>query len=126
MRCFTFGMLVYLWSAVFVIGALVGCGDNPLPGEEVPEFEVVQPCTSFEAVTMPWWVTDVVPSMTPADFGVRIIVASDFRPFEGSSYPVPGGRMAWVVWVYHWYDGDRLGAVGRIGDTTDCKWYEPL
>jgi hypothetical protein len=124
-RCFTFGVLVYAWSALFVAGALAGCGDNHIP-EPDPDLVTVQPCTDFEADILPWESSDVVPSITPADLGVRIIVPTDFDPFFGASYSVPGGRMAWSVWVYHWYDGDHLGTIGRLNGSTTCMWYAPL
>jgi hypothetical protein len=104
--------------AVFL---LVGCGDNRVLMEDLPR---TAPCTDYEAY-MVSVDEDVVPSLVPAPAGIRVVVDADFRPFMGSSYPVPGGRMVWNVWVFRWYDGDHLGAIGRVGDTTQCRWYEP-
>lgn len=120
-----FGVFVYLWIALLVVGVLTGCGDNELPDEPLPQ---VQPCVIFETFMLADEpdVEAPVPSLTPAPFGTRIIVDHDFQSFMGSSAQVPGGRLAWVVWVYHWYDGDHLGAIGRVGDTVACRWYEPL
>lgn len=112
--------------------ALGGCGDNQTCLEPLPR---VAPCVQFEADIRGVDEDLVVPSIVPADFGVRIIVDADFTPLMGSSYPVPGGRMVWNVWVYHWLDGDHLGAIGRVPDVQVvgpiprggvCQWYDPL
>lgn len=58
--------------------------------------------------------------LRPAPFGVRAIVDHDYDPYMGASYPVPGGRMTWNVWVL---DDAHLGAVGRVDRTDLCRWY---
>jgi len=120
--------VIICWVGCAVL-ALTGCGDN-LPGPEA--FLRQAACTDFEADMLPADAELVVPSIVPAPLGVRIVVAPDFDPFMGSSVAVPGGRMAWSVWVYHWTDGDHLGAIGRVADTGGavprggvCRWYDP-
>jgi hypothetical protein len=115
-----------------VVLTLAGCGDNLLgPTASAGDFLHQAACTDFEAEMLPATADLVIPSIVPAPLGVRIVVASDFDPFMGSSTPVPGGRMAWSVWIYHWDDGDYLGAIGRIPDADTvprggvCRWYDP-
>ena len=102
---------------------LSGCGDNlspdPLPPDPLP---VTAPCLDFERTIRQVDDPFEVPSIVPAPAGVRVVVDGAFRPFIGSSYAVPGGRLAWSTWVYRWFDGDHLGAIGRVDDAT-CRWY---
>ncbi len=110
----------------------VGCGDNL----SIPEpFPRVAPCVQYEADFKSVDADLVVPSLVPAPHGIRIIVHASFNPFMGASVPVPGGRMVWRVWVYHWVDGDYLGTIGRVPDADVqgpvprggmCQWYDPL
>lgn len=122
--CFTCGFLVYLWTALLCLGIAAGCGDN-LQADPTEPFPRLQPCGDFLAAVRHVDAELEVPSMTPATLGVRIIVADDFLAFDGASSPVPGGQLAWRVWVYHWFDGDYLGAVGIAGDGM-CRWYDPI
>lgn len=130
-----FGIGMYVWTAklwLWVLLVLSGCaiGDNLSPPD--PPLPRIAPCTLFEADILPASSDLVVPSIAPAPLGVRIVVESHYDPFMGSSAPVPGGRMVWNVWVYHWYDGDHLGAIGRVPEAAGdprggmCQWYEPL
>ncbi len=119
--------MVVLW--------LSACGDN-LPGAD-PGFLHQSACVDFEADMLPADAELVVPSIVPAPVGVRIVVDADYNAFMGASSPVPGGRMAWTVWVYHWISGDYLGAIGRVADVDVvrtggvvprggvCRWYDP-
>jgi hypothetical protein len=120
-----------------MVAALAACGDNlPGPGD-AGGFLHQAACTDFEADMLPADAELVIPSIVPAPLGVRIMVSADFDPFMGASAPVPGGRMAWNVWVYHWTDGDYLGAIGRVADADIirggaavprggvCRWYAP-
>lgn len=126
-----FGISAYLWVALIWCVVLGGCalGDNFTPSEP---FARVAPCTQFEADLLPTSAELVVPSLVAAPLGVRIVVDSSFDPFMGASVAVPGGRMVWNVWIYRWYDGDHLGAIGRVPDVVGdprggtCQWYEPL
>jgi hypothetical protein len=116
--------LVYTWSAFLIAGALAlgGCATDPWSSPDLPR---TGPCAAYESQIVSVDV-DVTPSITPAPKGIRIIVPdSDFRPLMGASWPVPGGRMVWVVWLYRWYDGDHIGTIGRLGDTSMCQWYDP-
>jgi hypothetical protein len=116
------GRVVAAIALVLVVAILlVGCGDNQYPQ---PDFPRTARCVEYESY-MVSADEDVVPSLVPAPGGVRIIVDDDIRPFWGASYPVPGGRMVWNVWVFRWYDGDHLGTIGRVGDTEMCRWYDP-
>jgi hypothetical protein len=98
---------------------LAGCGDNLSVVDQLPS---VSPCLDFEGAIRQVDDPLEVPSLVPAPAGVRAVVDAEFRPFIGASYAVPGGRLAWSTWVYHWFDGDHLGAVGRVDDTV-CRWY---
>jgi hypothetical protein len=132
-NCFWCGLSVYVWIALLATGLFLqtGCGVDTA----APPLPRVMPCIAFEAL---WRAHDAdleVPSMQPAPFGVRIIVDASFDPFEGSSVPVPGGRMVWKNWVWHWFDDDHLGAIGRVPDQQAvgpvpiggvCRWYDPL
>jgi len=135
--CFRFGVLVYLWSAVFIVGALACCGcefEDSAPADgaaaivaSAPFSSVaVQSCDDFGKAILPWVATPTVPSITPATYGIRMIAPTDFDPFFGASFLVPGGRLVWVVWIYHWYDGDHMGSIGRMSGGTTCMWYDPL
>jgi hypothetical protein len=124
-------LILSIWATV-AVGWLSGCVPECL---ELPPLPREAPCVQYEAATRSVDAELVVPSIVPAPFGVRIIVDEDFNPFGGSSYPVPGGRMVWNVWVYHWHDGDYLGAIGRVPDDQVsgpvprggmCRWYDPL
>lgn len=106
-----------LWSLM-----MVGCGDNDAA---FPELPMSARCVDYEAMFASVDAPVETPSIVPAQAGVRIIVRSDFVPFMGSSYPVPGGRMVWNVWIFRWYDGDHLGAIGRKENDL-CEWDEPL
>ena len=134
--CFLFGASVYAWFVTLVLGLWAGgCGDNLIPVPDLP-LPRQMTCIDFENDMVPANLHDVVvPSLEPAPLGIRIIVDASFDPFMGSSYPVPGGRMVWNVWQYHWFDGDHLGAIGRVpdrevGDLVPlggvCRWYDPL
>jgi hypothetical protein len=125
--------LVYTWTAALIIGVvkrvtaaatvlgMVGCMDD-VPPCEIPRYES---CAYYMSLMTSVDNGAEAPSITPADFGVRIIVAPDFHPLMGSSYPVPGGELVWNVWTFHWYDGDYMGAIGRIDDSLQCRWFEP-
>lgn len=115
-----FGASVYGWIACLVAGLLMaGCGDNFIVDDLVED----APCPEYDHLVRPWG-TAAVPSLTPADYGVRIVVPdAGFVSFYGASYPVPGGRLAWSAWIYHQASGDRLGAVGIVGDGM-CRWYD--
>jgi len=127
-------LILLVGVTMLVTLVLNGCGDN-LPGPDA--FLRQAACVDFEAEMRPADVELVVPSIVPAPLGVRIVVASDFDPFMGASTPVPGGRMAWNAWIYHWTDGDYLGAIGRVADADItrtgatvprggvCRWYDP-
>jgi hypothetical protein len=126
-----FVIIIDVMIAVLLV-SLLGCGDNLTVPEPLPR---VAPCTQFEADFRSVDDDLVVPSLVPAPFGVRIIVDAHFDPFEGASVAVPGGRMAWRVWVYYWIDGDHLGTIGRVADEDVsgpiprggiCQWYDPL
>lgn len=108
---------------IVVLAVLAACGDNQ---GSPPDLPVEQSCLSYEALMVS--VDDVysVPSIVPAPAGVRIIVDRDFQPFMGSSYPVPGGRMVWNVWIFRWFDGEYIGALGRVADGDVCRWYAPV
>jgi hypothetical protein len=112
--------MVYVWTLSLILG-MASCMDDPDP----TPFPREETCEAYLGNMRSVDDVVVVPSLTPANFGVRIIVAPDFNPLEGSSYPVPGGRLVWNVWIYHWTDGDHMGAVGRIEDTDMCRWYGP-
>lgn len=128
--CFVCGATVYGWMIALVVGLwmFTGCMVSmsaPFPDEE--------PCVVYQdAMMVPG--PSMPRKMTPAPFGVRIIVDASFDPFVGASQPVYGGRLAWSVWVYHWDDGDHLGAIGRLPDADFdtvprggmCRWYDPL
>jgi hypothetical protein len=127
-----FFIVLDLVLAVLLAVSLLGCGDNLTAPEPFPR---VAPCTQYEADFRSVDSDLVVPSLVPAPFGVRIIVDAHFDPFEGASVAVPGGRMAWRVWVYYWLDGDHLGTIGRVADKDVtgpvprggmCQWYDPL
>ena len=112
-----------LRCAMLVAGLwLVGCGDNATPDVDLPRSA---PCVTYESLMVSVDDGDIVPSIVPAPAGVRIVVDASIQPFMGSSYPVPGGRMVWNVWVFRWYDGDHTGAIGRA-DGVMCRWYDPL
>lgn len=121
-----YGIVAVLF-AILVSGCLdaeAPC-DEPLPSE--------MPCTTFEAMFRPERGPVVVPSVVPAPWGVRVVVDPHFDPYVGSSAPVPGGRMAWSVWVFRWWDGDHLGTIGRVPDPPrpppiggTCRWYSPI
>jgi hypothetical protein len=115
MRC------VGLWLILTWAGCGT-CGDNVTTRDPLP---VVLRCVDYEALMASVDDPPMIPSIVPAPVGVRIIVSAAFRPFAGASYPVPGGRMAWVVWVFRWYDGDHLGAIGQAEDDL-CRWYDPI
>ncbi len=123
---------IILLAATTIVASLAGCavGDNlPGPSSAMVPMPREALCTQFEADMRPALgdLDDlVVPSITPAPAGIRIIVDIHFDPFMGSSTPVPGGRLVWNVWIYHWLDGDHLGAIGRVNNTTTCRWYDPL
>ncbi len=134
-----FGVGMYAWTLKLSLWMLLlagcsctGCavGDNDGPAFNASE--LAAPCTLFEARIVPAGHDTEVPSIEPAPLGVRIVVDAKFDPFMGASSPVPGGRMVWSVWIYHWYDGDYLGAIGRVPDANDdprggmCQWYEPI
>lgn len=109
--------------------AIAACGDDLVAP---PPFPWTGPCTQFVADMRGVDDDEVIPSIAPADLGVRIIVDADFDPLMGASVAVPGGRMVWSVWVYRWFDGDHLGAIGRVPDAGVvprggmCQWYDPL
>lgn len=106
---------------VCVLFLLAACGDDVT----VPDFPDARPCTSYETMMISVDDAYVVPSIVPADAGIRIIVEASFQPFMGASYPVPGGRLIWNVWIFRWFDGEHLGAIGRgAGDM--CRWYPPV
>lgn len=113
------GVAVYAWAALFISGTLMlgGCSSEPLP---MPRTAL---CVDYEALMVPAG-DMVVPSLTPASAGVRVVVDDDIQPFMGASYPVPGGRMVWFVWIFRWYDGDHLGALGRLDGGDTCRWYD--
>jgi hypothetical protein len=126
-----FVVLVYAWITALIVGvvkhlpavaalSMTGCMDDI--SCEMPTYES---CTFYMSLMRSVDDPGETPSLTPADFGVRIIVDTDFNPLMGSSYPVPGGRIAWNVWTFHWYDGPHLGAVGRINDSLQCHWFGP-
>jgi len=125
-----FGVSVYTWLAALVVELMLLTGCLSAPDVPFPDQE---PCVTYEAAMAPAGTTTTY-SMSPAPLGVRIIVDDTFYPFMGASTPVPGGRMAWSVWVYHWDDGNHLGAIGRLidDDFEDvprggmCRWYDPL
>jgi len=131
--CFQFGASVYACIIVLVTGLWsAGCGDNVFVDPPRPR---VMSCVDFENDMLIYDEEVVIPSIEPAPFGVRIIVDASFDPFMGSSYPVPGGRMVWNAWIYHWFDADYLGAIGRVPDRDVagvvprggmCQWYDPL
>jgi hypothetical protein len=122
------GLGVLLLSFVVGLGILFlsGCGVDT--AREIPPFPWEAKCVTYQRyfVSVDPKDADVMPAIAPAGpLGIRIIVDDDFHPFTGSSYPVPGGRMVWNVWTFRWYDGDRLGAIGRINNTERCRWYPP-
>ncbi len=117
----TLGWIALGFVATIIALSLIGCGDQRQPDDEMPS---IATCIDYETY-MVSVDEDVVPSLVPAPFGVRIVVDPTFHPFMGASYPVPGGRMVWNVWVFRWYDGDHLGAIGRVGDSDVCRWYQP-
>lgn len=122
----TCGFLVYGWTllvALAVATGVAGCGDNTLgPGAPIMESGA---CVDYEALMHPGDGDGVeIPSITVAPKGVRVIVGDpDFVSFGGASYPVPGGRLAWAAWVYHYAGGERLGTIGHIGGDA-CRWYD--
>lgn len=128
-----FVVFVYAWTAALIVGvirniapaaavlSMTGCMDDTPPCD-MPRYES---CSYYMAIMRSVDYPVEAPSLTPADFGVRIIVEPDFNPLMGSSYPVPGGRLVWNVWMFHWYDGDHMGTVGRVGDTLQCRWFDP-
>jgi len=109
-------------SVAAIAVLLIACGDNTLPAMPTDPLPSVAPCLDFEEAIRQVDDPIEIPSLVPASAGARAVVDSDFRPFIGASYAVPGGRLAWSTWVYHWFDGDHLGAVGRV-DETMCRWY---
>lgn len=107
-------------GVLFAAYLLAGCGADP---RFMPDFPREAPCLDYEA----FMVTadqDVVPSIAPAPAGTRAVVDRDFWPFRGVFYPVPGGVMVSDVSVFRWYDGDHLGAIGRVIETGMCRWYD--
>ena len=110
--------------AIVALGAMgwAGCLNKDT---DIPPIPAVAPCVNYEAMMVSVDDPYTIPSIIPADFGVRIIVDRNIQPFMGASYPVPGGRMVWNVWILRWFDGEHLGAIGR-GDDDACQWYGPL
>jgi hypothetical protein len=121
MRYLTCGVTVYAWGALLVAGAILlnGC----VAAAESPRLE--GSCDQYVADMMT--APPRVPSLERAAFGVRVVVAADFQDFQGVSFPITTGRLVMEPWVYHWFDGDHLGALGIDHDQPDlCRWYEPL
>jgi len=125
-----FSVFMCTWAAALVVAVsrMIASGIvvASVSGCVHEDFPRTESCAYYMSLMRPVDERVEVPSLTPADFGIRIVVASDFEPLMGSSYPVPGGRMVWNVWIMHWYDRDRMGAVGRLGDSTECQWFDPL
>lgn len=120
----TCGFLVYGWTLLVVLAiatGVAGCGDNtPAPDAM---FMASGTCADYESLMRPVDSTEI-PSIIIAPRGVRVIVGDpDFSSFGGASYPVPGGRLAWAAWVYHYAGGERLGTIGHIGGDA-CRWYD--
>lgn len=108
-------------ALVFILFA--SCGDDV--NGSVQDLPVEAPCLTYEAMMVSVDDPYEVPTIVPAPVGVRIIVDSNFDPFMGASYPVPGGRMVWSVWIFRWFDGEHIGAIGRADDDA-CRWYAPV
>lgn len=106
-----------------ILAVLAACGDNQ---GDAPNLPAEQSCLAYEAMMVS--VDDVyaVPSIVPAPAGLRIVVDRDFQSFMGASYPVPGGRMVWNVWIFRWFDGEYIGAIGRLDGGDVCRWYSPV
>lgn len=114
------GVAVYAWALLLVVGVLLlqGCvdGPGPLPLEAT--------CAAYRAdMDQP---AGSVPSLERAPFGVRIVVAPDFQDFAAVAWPLPTGTLVMEPWIYHWFDGDHLGAIGRGAEPGDCRWYVPI
>jgi hypothetical protein len=113
--------LAFLVGVLLMAYLLVGCSEGARPMPDLPR---EAPCLDYKAFMVPAD-QDIVPSIVPAPVGVRIVVDRDFWPFTGIFYPVPGGVMVSDVSVFRWYDGDHLGAIGRVIETGMCRWYAP-
>lgn len=114
---FSFGVGVYAWSALLVAGALMLNGCASLEDEPFPS---AAPCADYEAdMVAP---AGQIPTLSRAPFGVRFVAPADFAALVGPTYPLATGTLVMEVWVYHWFDGDHVGAVGRTS-SGGCRWY---
>jgi hypothetical protein len=129
-----FDILVYAWTITLVLGVarcvpraelvigVTACVDAG-PCSVMPRYES---CAFYmDLMRSDRRLDSEPPSIEPAEFGIRIIVDRDFNPLMGSSYQVPGGSLVWNVWKFRWYDGDHMGAIGRVGDSLQCQWFDP-